>query len=71
MEMERKIKLRMKVLLLAGMFSVVLGFWNLNKGGSMDMFAVLNFCLAGFCFWMYHAMNQKFFNKEKPWRSFR
>lgn len=72
MDMDKKIKLRLNILLLAGMFSFGLAMWNLSKGGSMDYFAIFQFGVAGFCFWMYWNLSKRYSNvKEKTWRSYK
>jgi hypothetical protein len=72
MEIEKQIRLRMTFILLAGVASILFGMWNLSKGGDSDLFALMNFGIAGLCFFMYHNMKNRFFpNKEKAWRSYR
>ena len=67
MNPEKSIKIRMYVLLIAGVVAFGLGLINLSRGN--DMFAIINFAIGVVSIFSYHKLHQRFFNKEKTWKS--
>lgn len=67
--MEKQIRIRLNLMLAIGVGSIIMGMWNLHNEN--DLFAIINFVLAGISFWTYFRMKAKFhIVKEKTWRSY-
>ncbi len=67
--MEKQIRIRLNIMLAIGVGSIIMGMWNLHNEN--DLFAIINFVLAGISFWTYLRLKARFqMVKEKTWRSY-